>query len=27
LKYYNHKIHHASFCLPNYLKDTLGLSW
>jgi spermidine synthase len=25
LKYYSHKIHHAAFVLPNYLKETLGL--
>jgi spermidine synthase len=26
LKYYNYNIHNASFCLPNYLKETLGVS-
>lgn len=26
LQYYNHGIHHASLCLPNYLKKTIGIS-
>jgi len=25
LKYYNYGIHHASMCLPNYLKKTLNI--
>jgi len=25
-KYYNYKVHQAAFCLPNYLKDYMGVS-
>ena len=25
LKYYNYKVHQAAFCLPNYLKETMGI--